>query len=306
MDIDPRKLAVLLAVHRAGGVLAAADALHLTPSAVSQQISRLEDAVGVAVLDRQPRGAVLTQAGRVLAEAAERIESELTDARKALAALQGDVTGTVVIGAFQTVIRTLLVPLVHQLRQQFPGLELLIRETEGETAQQELRSGAVDLIVLEADSPVGRRAGRGTRDVPVLEEPWLVIMPAAVPAPAGTADLEHLTWLGVDPESAAHSATEKIRRGLTAAPTAHSYALYDVALSMVSGGLGVAVLPALGVLDVQLPDGVKVVSVPGLGTRRLIARHRTTRSEPRKEVLTVLDAVIARAAALDTGRAVSS
>ncbi|MEU8876146.1 LysR family transcriptional regulator [Streptomyces javensis] len=72
----------------------AADVLHLMPSAVSQQIARLEAVVGVTGLDRQPRGAVLTQAGRVLAETAERIESELTDARKALAALHGDVTGT--------------------------------------------------------------------------------------------------------------------------------------------------------------------------------------------------------------------
>ncbi|GAA3352367.1 LysR family transcriptional regulator [Streptomyces antimycoticus] len=299
MDIDARKLAVLLAVHRAGGVLAAADVLHLTPSAVSQQIARLEDAVGVTVLDRQPRGAVLTQAGRVLAEAAERIESELTDARKALAALQGDVTGTVVIAAFQTVIRMLLVPLVHRLREQFPGLELLIREMDGEKAQQELRSGAVDLIILEAESPIGHRAARGTRDVPVLEEPWLVIMPAATPVPVSTADLEHLTWLGVDPDAAAHSATEQARRGLKATPPVHSYYDYDVALSLVSGGLGIAIVPALAVLGV-LPDGVKAVSLPGLGTRRLIARHRTTRSEPRKEVLTVLDAIIASAAELDT------
>ncbi|WP_413804177.1 hypothetical protein [Streptomyces iranensis] len=67
----------------------------------------------------------------------------------------------------------------------------------------------------------------------------------------------------------------------------------------MSGGLGIAIVPALAVLGV-LPDGVKAVSLPGLGTRRLIARHRTTRSEPRKEVLTVLDAIIASAAELDT------
>ncbi|MFD0446030.1 LysR family transcriptional regulator [Streptomyces rhizosphaericus] len=168
MDIDARKLAVLLAVHRAGGVLAAADVLHLTPSAVSQQIARLESAVGVTVLDRQPRGAVLTQAGRVLAETAERIESELTDARKALAALQGEVTGTVVISAFKTVIRMLLVPLVHGLREQFPGLELLIREMDGEKAQQELRSGAVDLIILEAETP----SATGPRAAPAMCRCW--------------------------------------------------------------------------------------------------------------------------------------
>lgn len=301
MKIDPRRLAVLLTVHRAGGVLAAADILHLSPSAVSQQIARLEEATSTAVLDRQPSGAVLTPAGQVLAEAAERIESELTDARKALAALQQDVTGTVVIGAFQTVIRTLLVPLEHQLRTQFPALELVIRQMESDKAQQELRSGAIDLLILEPDSPVGRRkTAGGTRDVPVLEEPWMVILPADAATPAGTADLAHLTWLGVDPAAvAAHNATEQARRGLPAVPTpTHSYYDYNVALSLVSGGLGIAIVPALAVRG-DIPDGVKVVSLPGLGTRTLIARHRTAPSEPREEVLTVLNSMITLAAELD-------
>src|SRR5690554_2897605 len=59
MAIDPRRLAFLLAVHRSGGVLAAADMLKVTPSAVSQQIARLEAEEGVQVLDRGPRGVTL-------------------------------------------------------------------------------------------------------------------------------------------------------------------------------------------------------------------------------------------------------
>ncbi|MGC7095377.1 LysR family transcriptional regulator [Amycolatopsis lurida] len=299
MDIDPRKLTVLLAVHRAGGVLAAADHLHLTPSAVSQQIARLEDAIGTAVLDRQPGGAVVTPAGRVLAEVAERIEGELTDARKALAALNEDVTGTVVIGAFQTIIGAVLVPMLHRLREELPGVEVVILEVDPEDGQQRLRSGGVDLLTLEADSPVGRRTSRGTRDVPILEEPWMALVPATMPTPTGTADLEHLPWLGVDDGSAAHPATYRARRSLATDPaTVHSYENYNVARSMVAGGLGIAIVPALATRE-DLGEATKAVSLPGLGTRRLIARHRTTRSEPRAEVLAVLDAMIAVAAELE-------
>ena len=61
MEIDPRRLAVLLGIHRHGGVLAAADELGVTASAISQQVARLEDETGVTLLDRQPRGAVLTR-----------------------------------------------------------------------------------------------------------------------------------------------------------------------------------------------------------------------------------------------------
>ncbi|MFG2793491.1 hypothetical protein [Streptomyces sp. NPDC048419] len=70
---------------------------------------------------------------------------------------------------------------------------------------------------------------------------------------------------------------------------------------MVAGGLGIAVVPCLAVLGSQ-PEGLTAVSLPGLGTRRLIAPHRTTRSEPRKEVLTVLDAVLSAANSLEMQR----
>ena len=134
MQLDPRRLAVLLNIHRSGGVLAAADTVRVTPSAISQQVARLEEETGITVLDRQPGGAVLTPAGRILVEAAERIESELTDARRALVALQGDVTGTVVIGAFQSVIQALLVPLVADLKERLPGLDLIVQEVAPRTA----------------------------------------------------------------------------------------------------------------------------------------------------------------------------
>ena len=77
MRITPSRLSVLLAVHRAGGIVAAADSQHLSPSAVSQQIKLLEREAGVRVLDRAPTGAVLTNAEQVHAGTAERIEAEL-------------------------------------------------------------------------------------------------------------------------------------------------------------------------------------------------------------------------------------
>src|SRR5699024_11023243 len=147
MDIDPRRLAILLAVHRSGGVLAAADTLRLTPSAVSQQIARLEAKTGIQVLDRKPGGATRTGAGPVLADSGGRIESELADARRSLAALSGDVSGTVVVGAFQTVLRAILVPLVARIGETMPGLEVILREVSTADGQRALRTGDLDVLV---------------------------------------------------------------------------------------------------------------------------------------------------------------
>lgn len=300
MQLDPRRLAVLLNIHRSGGVLAAADAARVTASAISQQIARLEEETGITVLDRQPGGAVLTAAGRVLVDAAERIESELIDARRGLLALQGGVTGTVVVGGFQSIIQALLVPLVDDLRERLPGLEVILQEITGDEGQRLLREGEVDLMLLEADSPVGRAHPRGTHDVAVLDEPWLVAVPATSPTPATLDDLAQVTWLGVDPSAAAHRATGRVLSTFgSPPPVAHVYADSDVAISMVAGGLGVALLPSLVLLGALRREGIQAVSVAGLGTRRVTARHRSSRAEPRREVVTVLGEIVQAAAALD-------
>lgn len=295
MDIDPRRLAVLLAVHRGGGVVAAARALHLTPSAVSQQVARLEVEVGRPVLDRRPAGAVLTAAGRVLVEAAERLEADLHEAERSLAVLSGDLAGTVTVGAPQSVLRAVLVPLVPVLVAEHAGLDVRLVQAEGADAVQQLRTGLLDVLVLEADSPLGRSRPRGTRDVAVVDEPWLVATALDEPAPTSLEDLRAATWLGVDETAAAYAATERVLRGFEhRPPTAHRYDDYNVAVSMVAGGLGVALVPSLAVAGTA-PEGVRVTELPGVGTRRLVARFRTTQGGPPREVTTVLRAVVGAA-----------
>lgn len=301
MEINPRRLAVLLAVHRSGGVLAGADHLRLTPSAVSQQIARLETETGVRVLDRNPGGATLTSAGKVLADAAERIEAEIVDARRLVAGLEGDVAGTVVVGAFQTVIRGIVVPLMRDISETMPGLEVVVREVTAEAGQRALRAGELDLLILEHDAAHHPPAPRGTRDVPFLDEPWQALLPDTVPAPTTLVDLTDYRWLGVAPGSAAARAVQRVTTELGMRPsTVHQYADFDVAISMVAAGFGIALLPWLAARR-HMPAGVQVLPVPGLGHRRLVVRHRIARQEPRPELLAVLDAIVAAAGELDLG-----
>ena len=194
MNISAHRIAVLLAVHRAGGVVAAADLLHLSPSAISQQIRLLEKEAGVRVLDRTPAGAVLTDSGRVLAEAAERIESELTTARRELALIDGDTpTGTVRIGTFATAIRALILPLLLTLEDSLPGIELVIEEIEERAALARLRQGTLDLALLERDSHTLPAPPRAMNDVPLLDESWLVVVPPGQATPSTLADLVRAT-----------------------------------------------------------------------------------------------------------------
>ena len=170
MDLSAHRLALLLAVHRAGGIVAAAQAQHLTPSAVSQQIKLLEKEAGTRLLDRTPRGAVLTDAGRLLSETAERIELELVAARRSLAEMDPKApSGHVRVGTVATVIRALLVPLLVRVEQDLPGVTVTVEETEEASALARLRNGALDLVLLERDATaptrpppgVGRAGGLG-------------------------------------------------------------------------------------------------------------------------------------------------
>lgn len=304
MNISAHRIAVLLAVHRAGGVVAAADLLHLTPSAISQQIRLLEKETGVQVLDRTPAGAVLTEAGRVLADTAERIETEISTARRTLVGMdEAAPTGTVRIGSFATALRALILPLLVTMKEETPGLELVIEEVVDERAGlSRLRRGELDLVLLERDSQTLPAPPRATHDVPLLDESWLVVVPPEHPRPATLSDLVRATWIDLDPGTAGSFALTRLSGQLgTPLTTAHVAYDYDVVLAMVSHGLGYALLPELAVYSGYIPDGVAVVRLPGLGARQLVARHRATRTEPTYATRAVIDALLVQAKALELG-----
>ncbi|WP_278235956.1 LysR family transcriptional regulator [Isoptericola sp. AK164] len=293
MATDPRRLAFLLAVHRSGGVLAAADLLHVTPSAVSQQIARLEAEEGFPVLDRGPRGVSLTPAGRVLADAAERIEAELLEAHQEIANLGEGVSGTVTIGAFQSAIRSVVAPLLGPFAENYPGVTLDVREHEPADAIRMLRGGDLDVVLLERDVEVDSPAPRGAHDIPLLDEPWLLVVPSALPRPERLDDLRDMPWIGAVQNTAADRALRRLGRTLgTTLSVRHAYFDFDTALALVDAGQGIAMLPALAVRRSEAPEGAEVVAMPGLGTRRIVVRHRSTRHEPGPAVRAVVDTMV--------------
>ena len=301
MVIDAKRLGVLLAVHRAGGVVAAADLLHLTPSAISQQIAKLEAEEGVEVLHRGPRGVTLTAVGVMLAEAAERIEAELVEARKQIATLGPDVSGRVAIGAFQTITRSVVAPMLADLAVTAPGIEITVHEVETEEANRGLRSGEYDIAIVEHDSSAERPVPRGFREVPLLDEPWRVAVPSSMAVPTSLQDLKDVTWIGAEKSTAAARAlTRVVDLARPSRPTLHSYYSYEVAISLVAAGQGVALLPALALEGADL-TAVDVVPIAGLGMRHIAARHRGNRHEPTPAVRAVIDALVEQVVTLDLG-----
>ena len=299
MDMDPKRLSFLLAVARYGSILAAADSLHLTASAVSQQVSRLEKEEGVELLERGPRGVGLTPAGRILVEAAENIERELADARSRLSEAQHGVTGRVVIGAFQTVVSGFLVPILDHLHEALPGLELSIADATSARLPRMLRTGEADLIIVDRDLADTGHTPAHTADVPLLDEPWRLVVPRGSTFDLRGAGLEKLPWLGVAPGGASELPVERAKAALgITPPVVHRYEDFQAALALVQGGLGVTLLPALTV-RLGVPEGLDVIDLPGLGSRHLTIRHRSTRREPGAGTRAVVTELVRAAGELD-------
>jgi DNA-binding transcriptional LysR family regulator len=298
MEIDPRRLRVLWAVARRGGVAAAAPLLHLTPSAVSQQIAQLEREVGVAVLDRAPRGVTLTEAGRRLAATGERIEAELTEARRAISALTGRVAGPVTIAAFPTAIAHLVVPAVRALAAEHPAIEPCIVELEGEPALRELATGTVDVLIDDSEPGVPQPAG--TESVALLSDPYRVVVPTAWQrTPSGLADLAQDPWIVGPPGSAVRRALDRLADEHGFRPlAAHECLEFPAMLALVAAGLGAAVVPALALAG-GLTAGVSATSLSALGGRYLSAMHRAYRTGASPAIAVTITALLA------AGRAVT-
>jgi len=296
MNTDPRRLAFLLAVHRAGGVLAAGELLGVTPSAVSQQIARLEAEEGCSVLDRTPRGVTLTPEGRVLVDAAERIEAELVQARQAIAALGEGVTGLVKIGSFQTAIRWLLAPVLATIAANYPGLIVDIYDGDPVETATLLKSGELDITMDERDTDVGATVPRGQAEVPLLDEPWQVVVAAGTPVPHRLSDLASLRFISGPEGTASDRAIKRLERALGAKiDTRHITHDFATTLTLVAARQGAALVPALALHGNVDPDKLQVVSLAGLGTRRLFLRHRVNRREPSSAVKVVVDLMVKQA-----------
>jgi DNA-binding transcriptional LysR family regulator len=298
MRIDPRRLAVLGAVANAGGVLAAAAVLHLTPSAVSQHIARLEAETGVTLLDRSRlggrRAAGLTPAGRLLAAHAGRLAEALAAAERDLATLTGQVTGPVAVGAFPTAIRHLVAPAAAAVALANPSVQVQVRQLEPEPGLAALRAGALDLLIIEGDAADPQADLPGLRAVRLLDDPYRVVFPARWAPVAGVEALLARPWVDGPPGSAARRALDRIAaRHDAVLDRVHECLEFPAALAVVAAGLAVAVVPALA-LPAGEPAAVERLSAPELGARRLDLVHRRGRHEPGPAAELVIQAIRGR------------
>src|SRR5262249_15294198 len=125
------RLRILYELSRRGSVSAAAEALWITPSAVSQQLAALEREVGTELVERVGRGVRPTEAGRRLAQEAEQVLAALDVAQSTVQELTSAEPAAVRVAAFPSVVLGVLSPALAQLRRTHPDLVVDVFEVEG-------------------------------------------------------------------------------------------------------------------------------------------------------------------------------
>lgn len=294
--VDVRRMRILRMLDQYGTVTATAEVLHLTPSAVSQQLAALARETGVPLLERRGRNVVLSGQARLLLSHADRLLAQVEHARADLAAYSDGAAGNVRAGAFASAITSLLAPAIARLSRDRPRLAVTVAEVQAPGCFSQLDAGELDLAVT-----VDYRGGPPPGDpryhrTELCRDPYDAALPTGSPlAHSGTltlADLASEPWVtaGGNGPCAEIPLAASTAAGFSPRVT-HRVDDYSAALALVAADGGITLIPRLP--TPAPPDGVTIRPLDGTApTRTIYAAIRAgAEHDPRiSAVLTALRA----------------
>ncbi len=258
MNLRDLRYLVALAEHRHFG--RAAEASHVSQPTLSTQVRKLEDELGVALVERAPRHVMLTPAGQDIAARARRVLAEVEQMRETARRTADPEAGSVRLGLFPTLGPYLLPHVVPRLRRRFPRLELLLVEEKTETLLGMLREGRLDAAILAL--PVHDDSLEAAF---LFEEPFLLAVPEHH-ALAGQhdlrlSDLDHEPLLLLEE---GHCLRDQALEVCAMAGAGEKDGFRATSLEtlrqMVAAGVGVTLLPMLAVKPpVPLSDNLRLL-----------------------------------------------
>ncbi|VBB14833.1 LysR family transcriptional regulator [Burkholderia stabilis] len=282
--MDVGRLRALLELERCGTMAAAAEALFLTPSAVSQQIAQLEEEAGVELTERVGRGVRLTPAGHALAGYAGRVMVVLDEARSELAELRREIAGELRVAAFPSIASVVLPDTVKELRRAFPRLSIEIEELEPIDAVAALRSWRADIALIDDLSIAAGNNRENIEVVPLAEDALYVAVatdhPLSKKSSLTIADLRQETWAIESTWSTFGSFVADLCRRAGYEPRINAKCRgSEMVEAMVASGCSVSVAPGLRVL--RAPAGVAWIKLkPEVRRKIYVAYRRGERSHP--------------------------
>jgi DNA-binding transcriptional LysR family regulator len=262
-DLELRHLSALRAVAQEGSFGRAAARLGFSQSAISQQISGLERALGEPVFDRPggPRRPELTPAGRMLLRHAESILDRVALVQDELDALRSGTTGRLVVGTFQSVSVKLLPAIVGRLRIEAPDIDIRLVETDLDPVLIDgLLKDEMDIAFM-----VGPINDDRIEFIELRRDPFVVVLPgdqSDAPDPYPTQRLDSVAMVGEQ----LCSCQLLIEQGLQQLGVSPTYVFRSndnsAVQAMVRAGMGAAVMPLLAVESTDPEIAVRFLDPP--------------------------------------------
>src|ERR1700761_6718150 len=135
----------------AQSIRAASERLHVSPSAISRQIAKLEHELRAPVFDRRAQGMKLTPAGEILLTKIDGVMREFSRVKSHIAALQNLQAGNVDVYCFQTAIERFVAPGLNRFHTQYPDVTFNVRMSSTDEAIEALLSGVAEIgLILNA------------------------------------------------------------------------------------------------------------------------------------------------------------
>lgn len=279
--MDMRSLQLFLSVADTLNFSRSAQRLHLSVSAVSRGVQRLEEAVGHNLLERDKRNVRLTPAGRDFCEYARRALEDWDQTRRQLGGGE-ELVGEVSLYCSVTATYSILAPILEGFRSLHPGVEIQLHTGDPADAVDRVLAGQQDLAVTGRPITLPRRVSY----LQLLESPMLVCMPAADcavrrQALAGDSGSPEFDWGSlpfiVPERGATRDMLEQWFEEQGVHPRIYAQvAGHEAVVAMVGLGLGVGIAPELVVRTSGLSGRVSAMSVwrplPALGIGLCAAR----------------------------------
>jgi DNA-binding transcriptional LysR family regulator len=291
--LNLERLRVLRAIATYGSVTAAADVLHVTTSAISQQMAKLEREAGQRLLERSGRGVRLTDAAELLVTHADRMLALAERAQADLEAHSGAVAGRLRLAAFATAARGLVPAALRDLRQDHPRLRVGLEEAEPHETVPRVARGDLDLAIAQDWFNAPLALPGGLNRAGLLEDVADVALPEGHPLAArdvvGIEELSGEPWITWSRGWICNAwLLHTLRSHGTEPDIAHTAAEHHTQLALVAAGLGVAVIPRLG--RDPVPDGVRFAGVRPALTRQVYAVWRAD-ADRRPSIRAVVEAL---------------
>lgn len=274
--LDLHRLRLLRELQRRGTLAAVARALSYSPSAISQQLAQLEAETGVPLLEHVGRGVRLTEQARILVTHTEAILQRLEIAEAELAASLTDVTGTLRVASFQSVMLALVPAALSLLAERHPRLRVEITQREAEAAFAGLLARDFDVVLGEEYPGLPQPPTAGVQTENLAHDEIRLAVPAQGPhsRPDTTlADLAAAPWI-LDP---ADTAPGRWARALCRSAGFEPDIRFDspdllLQVHLVETGHAVAFLPDL--LWTDRRHTLRLHHLPGRPRRRLFTGVR--------------------------------